>query len=117
MTPLVTANIKWRKQLVPYDYRTFEQEWGARANELILMVDNNTLLLVYYNYCLSEIKQCYLKVMKQETVCNCDPIKISQNEQKYMNTDPSPPRSPQMVPARKYKLKNIDLDLWHCRSL
>ena len=59
MTPLVTANSNRRKPLVPYDYRTFEQEWGARANELIWMVDNNTLLLVYYNSCLSEIKQYY----------------------------------------------------------
>ena len=45
-----------KKPLVPYDYRILAQEWGARANELNWMVDNNTLLLVYYNKRLSEIK-------------------------------------------------------------
>ena len=35
-----------KKPLVPSDYRIFELDWVARANELIWMVYNNTL---YYN--------------------------------------------------------------------
>ena len=42
MTPLGTANINRRKPLIPYDYRILAQEWGAQANELIWIVDNNT---------------------------------------------------------------------------